>query len=329
MIQTLDTSSVVPDKAFELWCNFVSSSFLPIDIHRNAAFEAPFDLKVRSTALDKVFFLDWRYQSPFYSDTFRFIRTRNHIVGDPEDYYYLGYTEAKPVTVIQDGKESISYPGSFTLLDTSRPHEIRNPHSGSGFTLYFPRSILQDKLSLPDSTGPRVVPANTGIARLLRLMCTELPETIQHVSSPDTLKILAEQIITLTSLAFQPSSTGLELAQPTLCSLRYNSILKCIDENLHRPDLSPSWVADQLSISRRYLTQLLTDHRTSFNEQRRLRRLQRIAADLAEPRMTQITVLEIAQRYGFSNASHFSRCFKAQFGISPLEYRVMTVLPTN
>lgn len=36
---------------------------------------------------------------------------------------------------------------------------------------------------------------------------------------------------------------------------------------------------------------------------------------------TELSVLEISEKYGFSDSFYFSRCFKKKFGISPLRYR--------
>jgi acetamidase/formamidase len=59
----------------------------------------------------------------------------------------------------------------------------------------------------------------------------------------------------------------------------------------------------------------------SFTHYVRERRLQRTAADLASPGQTALTVSEIAFRCGFNDAAHFSRMFRARFGMAPRDFR--------
>ena len=52
-----------------------------------------------------------------------------------------------------------------------------------------------------------------------------------------------------------------------------------------------------------------------------LRRLQHCRRPLEDPAQCSRTVSDIAYSYGFSDMSHFTRRFKAQFGCSPSECR--------
>ena len=323
---TFDTSEVPLNKGFETWRNFASELFLPLGIERTAEFDTPFNIRAETLLLNQVIFLNWKYHSPSHGEHFTFVRDKQHISTDPDDFYLIGYSANKPVTIRQGNKERTSRPGDLTLLDTARPHELLNKSNGSGFTLYVPRALLQDRLAIAETKGPRIVPGNLGIAHLLTTFCTALPTALQQPVSPAQLQVISEQILSLITMAFQPSPEGTEIARPGITDIRYEAILRCIDENLHKTDISPQWVAVQLHISRRYLTQLLTQHETSFQEQLRNRRLARVATVLSSPAMKHLTVFEIAHHYGFRNASHFSRCFSQYYGMSPQEFRATASL---
>lgn len=58
----------------------------------------------------------------------------------------------------------------------------------------------------------------------------------------------------------------------------------------------------------------------------RHRRLARCAADLRDGSQDHLPITEIAFRWGFSDAAHFSRAFKQQFGVAPRDYRGARVL---
>jgi len=51
------------------------------------------------------------------------------------------------------------------------------------------------------------------------------------------------------------------------------------------------------------------------------RRLEACAADLGSPQHRARTITEIAVRHGFGSSSHFSRAFRARFGMTPQQWR--------
>jgi len=55
----------------------------------------------------------------------------------------------------------------------------------------------------------------------------------------------------------------------------------------------------------------------------RARRLARMRADLADPRLAGRTVTEIALAWGFSDPAHASRAFRRAYGTSPSGFRVL------
>ncbi|GAA2788117.1 hypothetical protein GCM10010470_23340 [Saccharopolyspora taberi] len=53
----------------------------------------------------------------------------------------------------------------------------------------------------------------------------------------------------------------------------------------------------------------------------RQRRLERCRRDLTNPHLRQRPVHAIAARWGFTDPAHFSRIFRAAYGLSPSDYR--------
>ena len=53
----------------------------------------------------------------------------------------------------------------------------------------------------------------------------------------------------------------------------------------------------------------------------RRRRLDRIRRALVDPALTRRPVSSLAAQWGFAEASHFSKLFRAEFGMSPREFR--------
>jgi AraC family transcriptional activator of tynA and feaB len=79
-------------------------------------------------------------------------------------------------------------------------------------------------------------------------------------------------------------------------------------------------VAKGAGLSPRYANQLFEDEGTSLMRYVWKRRLERCRSDMADPSHYGRPVYDIALRWGFNDASHFSRAFKKQFGVGPREY---------
>ncbi|HEY3684402.1 MAG TPA: helix-turn-helix domain-containing protein [Streptosporangiaceae bacterium] len=93
-----------------------------------------------------------------------------------------------------------------------------------------------------------------------------------------------------------------------------------IDSHLEYGDLSAKQLASTHGISVRTVHRLFAETGESLGDVVRRRRLARARAELAASHDTTITA--IAARWGFADASHFSRLFKECYGMSPRDYRV-------
>ncbi|MEU9177936.1 helix-turn-helix domain-containing protein [Streptomyces sp. NPDC048550] len=85
--------------------------------------------------------------------------------------------------------------------------------------------------------------------------------------------------------------------------------------------MTPSAVAARHGISLRRLQQLFRDRGETVAAGIRRRRLERCRADLGNPGLLTSPVHTVARRWGFTNASVFSRAFREAYGTSPTEFR--------
>lgn len=91
--------------------------------------------------------------------------------------------------------------------------------------------------------------------------------------------------------------------------------------HLDDPALSPRAVALASYVSVRQLHRLFAAEGVTFGGWVREQRLRRCRDDLADPRLGQLSVAEIAARHGFRSAAHFARAFRARYGVTPAEHR--------
>ncbi|WP_254405373.1 helix-turn-helix domain-containing protein [Streptomyces sp. AC627_RSS907] len=95
-----------------------------------------------------------------------------------------------------------------------------------------------------------------------------------------------------------------------------------IDENLMDPDLSPESIARAHHISVRYLHKLFQSDGTTVSTHVRQSRLAACRLDLGRLANRRRSVAAVAQTWGFTSPSHFSRLFRQTYGLSPREWQV-------
>ncbi|KUN85918.1 helix-turn-helix domain-containing protein [Streptomyces griseoruber] len=98
-------------------------------------------------------------------------------------------------------------------------------------------------------------------------------------------------------------------------------ILEYVELHLTDPELSPETIARAHHISVRYLHKLFKDEGTSVGRWILRRRLDECRRDLMRHGRGSRTIAAVAARWGFLSATHFSRVFRAAYGMSPSEWR--------
>jgi len=94
-----------------------------------------------------------------------------------------------------------------------------------------------------------------------------------------------------------------------------------IEAHLAHPDLGPSHIAAACGITTRQLHRLFKVTPWSSRSWIRYQRLERCRADLEDTAMSHLSITQIAFRWGFNDAAHFSRVFREMFDISPTDVR--------
>lgn len=114
--------------------------------------------------------------------------------------------------------------------------------------------------------------------------------------------------------------SGEKLASTSADQQLMNRITEIIEKHINNPDFDINAFASELGMGRSTLfTKMKQLIGMAPNEYIQSQRLKRAAAVLLEQPDLQIT--EIAEQFGFVSVAYFSRCFKAQFGESPLHFR--------
>jgi AraC-like DNA-binding protein len=94
-----------------------------------------------------------------------------------------------------------------------------------------------------------------------------------------------------------------------------------IELNLADESLCPATVAAAHNVSSRTLHRLFEEENETPSRWIRLRRLERCRSDLLDESLAELSISDIGARWGVCDPAHFSRLFKAQFGVAPREFR--------
>jgi transcriptional regulator GlxA family with amidase domain len=132
---------------------------------------------------------------------------------------------------------------------------------------------------------------------------------------------LAGNLLDLLATLFSERAGVRTAGQAALRRSLLLSVHSWIDAHLADPELDPDTIARANHISVRSLHKLFHDQGTSVARWVREQRLANCRRDLADPALAERGVHAIARRWGFDDAAHFSKIFKASYGEPPGAYR--------
>lgn len=95
-----------------------------------------------------------------------------------------------------------------------------------------------------------------------------------------------------------------------------------IMDQLQNRYLDAKLISNHLGISSRQLYRLFSGENQSISRYIQYLRLQQIYTEISNLDNQNISLTEIALKWGFEDSSHFSRCFKKQYGIAPRQLRI-------
>jgi AraC-like DNA-binding protein len=100
-----------------------------------------------------------------------------------------------------------------------------------------------------------------------------------------------------------------------------------VERHLHDPCLTAGRVASVMGISVRHLSRVFESSGTTPSRYILERRLLRAHDQLAEPASRELTIADVAYRWGFSSQAHFARAFRARFDRTPSQVRDAPAVP--
>jgi AraC-like DNA-binding protein len=212
-------------------------------------------------------------------------------------------------------------PGQILCGITRSPATLTLDRYHRQLFICIPRFVIAPRL-LADLTSPiMLVDASAGMTAVFRHMmeaiAAELDSLTVEQLGPVEHSVVEFLVATLAAAGGIVGRGGAEGARAAFL----HRILQRMETVLGDPELSMATLAEDAGISRRYLRRLFASQDMNFAATLKTRRLARCHADLVSPLYAQLGISEIAFRWGFNDAAHFSRSFREQFGLSPRDHR--------
>lgn len=244
-------------------------------------------------------------------------RTPQQISKASKNDFLISFQMENQCVVRQHGREAILKPGSFAMYDSAEPYSLSFPDQFHQFVIQMPRDVLARHLIEPEKYTAISLNATNGLGLVLKDFIFSLAGELSS-SGVKPSEVLSENLVSLIALSFsstiaQSSLTESECVKDALV----RRIKQFIDGNLFDPALSNSKVAESQGISVRYLHKLFRDQDESIHEMILNKRLAAAHDLLCTSLDSRLTIESIAYHVGFSSSSHFSRAFKARYGVSP------------
>lgn len=312
------TGEVPESQRFEYWLDMICSIYVQLECDRPQ--EKNLFGEIEFSRIGSLDLTELRANVP------RVRRTSLHASRSGEDYCLVQLQQVGRGVVCQDGRIAVVNPGDFVVYDCTRPYELLfEDEEHHVLVLRLPRTHLEQHVTGLEELTATTVAGDGAAGHLLLSMVSTLrnesdrlhPASAQGVSDAITQMIAAGLRSLPHANARRPSN---------LQSYHIARIKAFVKERLRDPNLSVASVAQAAKLSPDHLARLFRGEPLSLSRLIWQWRLEACRRDLADPRLAQRAVSDIAFSWGFNEAAHFSRSFKEQYGVSPREWRQQSMM---
>jgi AraC-like DNA-binding protein len=255
-------------------------------------------------------------------------RTRRLIRASDGEQFKIHVVVRGRAVWAQDDRSAELTPGDFALVDLSCPcwgAELDDVHGC--VVVRFPHAALplrHDELARLTAVA---ISGRDDLGASISSLARHLGRHPEGCGSTDGARLATAMMDLLTVALAQRLDRIAALVPDTRRRALLASVQNFIDQRLADPDLSPTVIAAANHISLRYLHKLFETQEATVAAWIRRRRLERCRRDLLDPALESWPVSAIAARWGLMDAAHFSRSFRAAYGLSPAEFRLSQSSP--
>lgn len=316
MSTRLSTSLVAPRQRLAYWTDMVCDTYVQLECDAAAGAET-IEGEISSSTLASLQF------STVTSTPQRVRRTPTRIARSSEDYLLVSIQTRGEGRVLQDGRLAHLRAGDFALYDSTRPYELQFDGDFQQFVLMLPGPLLRTALRDVERLTATSVSGQRGAGHLMIGMIHTLAHDVDTLA-PESAAAVADSVthILIAGLSALPAARPQPVSH--LTTYHREQIKACVRAHLRDPGLSVTGIAAMLRLSASTLHRAWAGEACTLTEWIWSQRLDAARRDLCDPALASRSVSEIAYSWGFNDAAHFSRAFRARFACSPRELRPRT-----
>ncbi len=304
----IDTAQARPDDPVDFWRDEASRVFQPLNVRcddrkRFWAHSVGYDLCDITLTRTR-------------SEASTVVRTRRTIAEFDPDLLLLVLHLHGSYRVTHDERNAVCGAGDVAVIDSALPFNAHSEGPIDVLTVGLSKSLLPTRLARAAARSPLRIPGGTGPAMLVPSFLSNLLDGLHGGAiAPDDEGVADCVVSVVGALVGGQEPPRAPREQPL------RDVKRWIDAHLADPDLSPARIAAANYISRRRLYTLFEAEGCGVSEWIRERRLEACRRDLRDPALSDETVMRVAMRWGFVDASHFSHSFSEAYGMPPGQYR--------
>ena len=241
------------------------------------------------------------------------------VSGNAEDPGCILITQLEGVRrYCQSGSIALLAPGDTTLIDAGHPWTSDCSGNCARLYLRMPCWLIQDRLRIGSLPVLPRIQGKSGLGATLFRLATSMYQEAASMSVEEGRFAIEAYLDILCGCVVRPESAPTRLDH---CAQLRPRVEHFIETHLPQPSLSPALIAATAGICVRHLHRIFAAKGCTVTEWIRERRLERCRTDLADPRLRERSITDIAFFWGFSDSAHFSHCFRQEFGVSPRQFR--------
>jgi AraC-like DNA-binding protein len=208
--------------------------------------------------------------------------------------------------------------GDILYGPTGRDSTLRLPDHFVMLYIRIPQTMLYPRLLNLQALQTGTLSGSAGVNRIFSGLLHSIVENLEELTDEHIRPIeVALSEFVISSLAETSAMSCFDVAGAS----NFHRISQAIELQLGDGDLTLHQIADQQHVSARYIQKLFQQAGMSFSQYLRRRRLEHCYADLASVAHRNLSISDICFRWGFNDAAHFSRSFRADYGMTPRAFR--------
>lgn len=228
-------------------------------------------------------------------------------------YYFLIYQQRGRSMLAQQGRQAMLDPGDCALIDSRLPSEFVYVDDTHHVSMHLPCEALERRLRAPRLRLAERLAGSSALGALLGRFVGDIAAQRELYGERDGAALTDALLALVAPLADDTEQAGGRARD-------WARVAAHIDAHLDE-DLDADAVARACAVSVRSLYRLFEARETTLGTWVRERRLACCAEALRAQAWRGESVTQIGLHWGFKDSAHFSRAFKARYGVAPRDWR--------